>query len=87
VECGEIIRAKAVTCPECGCEQESRRATRFECPYCGTRELPLARQKIATAGWIVFVVLLIFFFSLCFLGLFITEDYQCCYDCGATLHR
>jgi hypothetical protein len=37
------------------------------------------------AGWIVFVVLLLFFFPLCFLGLLVREEYEVCADCRARL--
>ncbi len=57
----------------------------FECPYCHTRSLPYARSQISTAGWVIFAVLLVIFFPLCFIGLLITESYYACSRCGARL--
>lgn len=61
------------------------RRHRFECPECGSTGPPIIRSQISQAGWIVFVVLLLFFFPLCFLGLLMKEEYRVCTDCGARL--
>jgi len=53
----------------------------YRCPHCQTTELPVLGQRISTAGWIVFFSLLIFCFPLCFIGLFIKEDYRICGWC------
>jgi hypothetical protein len=57
----------------------------FRCPYCDSEEPPEIRNKISTAGWILFVVLLIFCFSLCFISLFITEEVRYCHECGTPI--
>ncbi len=57
----------------------------FECPYCHTDAYPIVRSRISTAGWVVFVVLLIFCFPFCIIGLFIKEDYRVCSACGIRL--
>jgi hypothetical protein len=57
----------------------------FRCPYCGSEEIPLVKKKMSTAGWIVFVVLLLACFPLCLLGLLITEEHRSCYDCGMSV--
>jgi lipopolysaccharide-induced tumor necrosis factor-alpha factor len=54
----------------------------FRCPFCQSNLPPLAKRKISTTGWIVFVVLLIFCFPLSIIGLFIKEDYRVCSSCG-----
>jgi hypothetical protein len=66
---------------------DERRPARRErrCPECGSREAPFVRQKVSSAGWAVFAVLLLFCFPLCWVGLLITEGQRECYDCGARL--
>src|SRR5262249_27253452 len=54
-----------------------------ECHWCGSREPFIPRQEMGQTGWIVFVVLLIFFFPLCWLALFVQERFWVCADCGA----
>jgi DNA-directed RNA polymerase subunit RPC12/RpoP len=55
------------------------------CPYCGNRAPALLRNKTATAGWIIFVVLLIIFFPLCWIGFFFQEPYYVCAYCGSKI--
>lgn len=63
-----------------------RRASgRLECPFCHTDAMPLVRSQISTAGWIVFVVLLLLCFPLCLIALFIKEDFRVCSRCGIKL--
>ena len=57
----------------------------FRCPYCQSPQLPVMRQKISAAGWIVFIILLVTCLPLCIIGLFIKEDYRVCSSCGLTL--
>ncbi|HEV3258465.1 MAG TPA: LITAF-like zinc ribbon domain-containing protein [Gemmataceae bacterium] len=57
----------------------------FRCPFCGSRHPPTFRPVISTAGWVVFVVLLIFCLPLCVIGLFIKADQRVCSDCGIEL--
>jgi DNA-directed RNA polymerase subunit RPC12/RpoP len=60
---------------------------RFKCPECGSTYPPLTRSEISQTGWILFVVLLLFFFPLCFLGLLMKDEYRACADCGVRLGR
>lgn len=57
---------------------------RFTCPYCGTHDGPMTRSRVSPAGWVVFVVLLLslFCFPFCILGLLIREEYNTCSCCG-----
>ena len=64
--------------------QPSRPALGFRCPYCQSN-LPPEVTNISTGGWITFVLLLFFCFPLCFIGLFIKEDYRVCRSCRITL--
>jgi hypothetical protein len=57
----------------------------FCCPYCQTDIPPHMAEKISTAGWVIFAVLLIGCFPLCFIGLLIKEDYRICSQCGIKL--
>ena len=57
----------------------------FKCPYCQSPAPPVQKQRISTAGWILFVVLLLLCFPLCWIGLFIKEDYRSCSFCGLSL--
>jgi hypothetical protein len=42
-------------------------------------------SKTATAGWVIFVVLLIIFFPLCWIGFFFQEQYYVCGYCGSKI--
>jgi DNA-directed RNA polymerase subunit RPC12/RpoP len=64
-----------------------RRLAGFECPYCCSTYPPAVRESISQTGWILFVVLLIVFFPVCFLGLLMKEKYEVCEDCGARLGK
>jgi len=66
-------------------ESKPIRRKGFECPYCHTDEYPEVKSKISTAGWVVFVVLLLICFPLCIIALFIKEDYRVCSACGIKL--
>lgn len=57
----------------------------FLCPYCGAQSPPIVRQQISTAGWVLFVVLLLVCFPLCIVALFVKEDYRVCSGCGIKL--
>lgn len=67
--------------------RQSRRLARgiFQCPFCGSLEVPVTKTKVSTAGWVMMVVLLFFCFPLFWIGLFITESYRECYDCGTRI--
>lgn len=60
-------------------------AQRFRCPHCQTGELPVVARRISTAGWVVFFTLLIMCFPLCFIGLFIKDEYRQCSWCRAAI--
>jgi hypothetical protein len=62
-----------------------RRPSRDECYRCGCTDRPYAAQTISPAGWVVFAVLLVFFFPLCWIGLLMTETERRCPDCRARL--
>jgi DNA-directed RNA polymerase subunit RPC12/RpoP len=59
----------------------------LRCPYCGTVAPVLVRDKVSTAGWVVFVVLLVFVVGivLCWVGLLIRENYYVCSRCGSRI--
>ncbi len=57
----------------------------FLCPYCGTDESPVTVQQTSTCGWVVVAALLVTCLPLCWLGLYITEEYHECDDCGVRL--
>lgn len=59
------------------------RRRRFTCPYCGSTEPPMMKQKISTVGWIVFAALfLLLCWPLCWIGFLMKEDYRECFECG-----
>lgn len=55
------------------------------CPYCGGQMALSPIQKVSGAGWAVFVVLLIFFFPLAWIGLLIKKNVVFCLSCNAML--
>jgi hypothetical protein len=57
----------------------------FRCPFCQSTHPPEVKSRISTAGWVTFILLLIFCFPLCIIGLFIKEDYRVCSSCGIKL--
>ncbi len=60
--------------------------TGFICPYCGSSAPPRTHRKISTAGWVMFILLLLVIcLPLCWIGLLITEEYRLCADCGMKL--
>jgi DNA-directed RNA polymerase subunit RPC12/RpoP len=60
-----------------------RRSREMECARCGSTATPYTITKISDAGWITFIILLILFFPLCWIGLLMTEARLTCVDCGA----
>ncbi len=56
-----------------------------ECRNCGTSRRPIVTTAISDSGWITFVILLIFFFPLCWIGLLMTETRVKCSECGARI--
>jgi hypothetical protein len=87
------LEGEAVTCPFCDFEFRSgrnahlepkrrlRRRRRFRCPYCDSSELPIETRRVSSAGWTVFVIFLLFFLPLFWIGLLITEPETRCCDC------
>jgi hypothetical protein len=65
--------------------KKKRRPQRAECPFCDSTARPYSTWVISQAGWILFAVLLLFFFPLCWIGLLMTEPEYRCSDCGARL--
>lgn len=64
-----------------------RRPARLQCPYCGSTTKAIIRSEVSTGGWIVFVVLLIVFFPLCWIAGFIRQESRVCRDCGTVWAR
>lgn len=60
-------------------------APMYACPMCRSNAPPLERDKISTAGWVIFAVLLICCFPLCFIGLTQKEKYRVCAHCNHRL--
>jgi len=59
--------------------------THFRCPHCQSTAPPVVAKRIGVAGWVVFFALLIFCFPLCFIGLFIKEEYRMCSWCRGAI--
>jgi len=57
----------------------------FRCPHCQSTAPPVLAKRIGVAGWVVFFALLIFCFPLCFIGLFIKEEYRMCSWCRGAI--
>ncbi|HLL16030.1 MAG TPA: LITAF-like zinc ribbon domain-containing protein [Pyrinomonadaceae bacterium] len=57
----------------------------FRCPHCQSNAPPVIARRIGTAGWVVFFTLLIACFPLCFIGLFIKEEYRMCSWCRGAI--
>jgi DNA-directed RNA polymerase subunit RPC12/RpoP len=66
--------------------KKKRRPERIECHRCDSTARPYTSWVISQSGWVVFVVLLILFFPLCWIGLLMTEPEYRCADCGARLY-
>lgn len=62
-------------------------ATNVSCPYCQSRQPPIWKSEVSTAGWITCVILgctTCFFF---WVGLLIRDKYTICSSCRARLPR
>jgi hypothetical protein len=57
----------------------------FRCPFCQTTSPPIIGSKISAAGWVTFVVLLLFCLPLFWIGLLIKEPVKSCSHCGIQL--
>jgi hypothetical protein len=65
--------------------QPNRAPAHFRCPHCQSTAPPIVAKRIGTAGWVVFFALLIMCFPLCFIGLFIKEEYRMCSWCRGAI--
>jgi ssDNA-binding Zn-finger/Zn-ribbon topoisomerase 1 len=54
----------------------------FRCRGCGSRDRPVYKEEISTAGWVVFAVMLTVCFPLFWIGLLMKEQYRACGECG-----
>jgi LITAF-like zinc ribbon domain len=57
-------------------------APALQCPYCHYTGPVSIRSKISTGGWVFFIVFLVFFFPICWIGFLIKKDYYACASCG-----
>jgi hypothetical protein len=59
----------------------------FVCPYCRTTMPPVTCTKDSTAGWVVFIFLMLTCFGivLAWIGLLIKDTYKVCSQCGIKL--
>ena len=58
----------------------------FHCPFCQSTCRPRQQSKVSTAGWVLFVLMLLFLcWPLCWLGLLIKDEYYVCGACGMKL--
>lgn len=57
----------------------------FTCPFCQYQGPPDHKSKVSSTGWIIFCVLLIFCFPLCWIGLLSTEMKRSCGKCKSVL--
>lgn len=58
------------------------------CPYCKYNGPPTIEKKVSEAGWVVFVVLLLFCIVLCWIPFVIDglqKEVRKCPSCGVTL--
>lgn len=66
-------------------QRPSHLAAGYQCPRCGTHQLPQITKKISAAGWVVFAVLMVFFFPLFWIGLLIKEEIRICPVCNVRI--
>ncbi|HEY3963122.1 MAG TPA: LITAF-like zinc ribbon domain-containing protein [Planctomycetaceae bacterium] len=65
--------------------QGDAQAVGFECPFCHSRTPPNVLSNTSTAGWVIFGLLLLTCFPVCFLGLLVRDQYHVCASCGIKL--
>lgn len=59
----------------------------FTCPFCQHEGEPSVEKKMSTGGWLLFAVLLIFCFLLCWIPFVIDgckDEFRKCASCGRT---
>lgn len=52
------------------------------CRDCGKVDDPILGSKVSQSGWVIFILLLVLFLPLCWLGLLVREKYPVCRHCG-----
>ncbi len=57
----------------------------YVCPFCKSPYPPMVVEKISVGGWIVFVLLFLVCFPLCWIGLLMKERNSVCVTCRAVL--
>lgn len=62
-------------------------APMFQCPMCRAADPPCERDKVSVAGWVIFAVLLLCCFPLCFIGLTQKEKWRVCSRCNHYLGK
>lgn len=65
--------------------KRGKRTRYVECSRCGSTAEPYQTTAISDGGWVTFVILLVVFFPLCWIGLLMTETRYTCADCGTRL--
>lgn len=58
-----------------------------QCPYCRSSAGVYATEKISTAGWVVFAIMLALCWPLFFIGLLMKETEYRCRHCAAKIDR
>ena len=59
----------------------------ISCPFCQQTVEPVLQKKVSAAGWILFAVLLVFCFPLCWIPFILDackEEFRTCVACGKT---
>ncbi len=65
--------------------QQQQQPISFKCPFCQSPYAPFVVQKVSTGGWIVFAVMVMSCFPLCWIGLLMKENTHICSSCGMPL--
>ncbi|MBD3265808.1 hypothetical protein GF373_03995 [bacterium] len=63
-------------------------AMEIKCPYCQHEGEPIIKKQVAMQGWVVFIVLLIFCFPICWLPFLFDgcyEEVRICTACQCKL--
>ncbi len=70
-------------------DRPSRRRRRggIGCPYCGSTERPRTTEEISTTGWVLFAVLVMLCWPLCWIPLIsCKEQRRYCMDCRGQIY-
>lgn len=60
----------------------------FKCPFCEHEGPPTTQKKMSSTGWVLFIVLLLLCFPLCWLPFVMSgmkEEVRLCGSCGTKL--